>query len=885
MEKNDKPHRRRSQPPPPQNHTQNQTSQELQLSNSNDSTINSIQNSQQARHISLCHDSTFPKLKRRTSRFGLSSLFSRSKSLNNEKKLGTQWEADENGESSITADTGTQCEVRRSSFPQEPDVQPESESPALRLRHRASKAALRSKSSFKREPINNSPTNWNPPPLFQAYPQAVKHATLLVPALSAESILRHNGERYSSTSDKVESYTPNLIPMKPQKEKKLKKATTLDVLSKGEWTSKTFVLVTSGYFLQYSGQGNFDRLPEKIMPLSKESAAFASDAVPGKPYVLQVSQVSDEGTLNTDVSRSMFKKLGLRNEMGRSTSSILLVLENPEELSAWMASVRKEIQALGGKEYRINKYQTPAGEETVRPLQKPSQRYLVKRDPDRFAEKPQEPFPSSFNDSINMQDSPQQAFEMKLSAATQRQSLATQKSTDSRSVSNTDTSIDQIHLDELRESPRQSYASTAAKTTSTSRDSSPRPLPRRIYADVQESTFYSHESHDTASTYPRTAPSSVQKLPSEVRAGRTSLEHQLTTSSPSILKCTPQQRQNPSPAAPNFSVPTSTKRYSQTNSVTILSSIASKAQSPIIASSHQSFSPPMASQTVEIDERRTSILGDLPPLQKPSPLMSRGTDAHTSTPPQSSGSCDPPSFPETDRPFSRRSSSLEYSRGISPIQLVSPSPSPHPPPTIALPALPVGKPTTRATLIPPPTAGLPALRAPPIPGGDPTIPTATTPILAFPVPESVPRLPIAPSPPTSALPAPKFPRHDSSNIQLPRKALPIHPAEEPFPRIFVTPSPPKTPPDGSQSQRKSINPTKLRPQKSQPVVSVDKALQHSSIVQDSLQSHTKTALPGTRGLRRPTSMQVRSEYAVNNPIQPQTAFQNTFDAEHLHLRH
>lgn len=167
----------------------------------------------------------------------------------------------------------------------------------------------------------------SPPPLFQAYPQAVKHATLRIPTLSAEIILRLQHERDADTNQRSDSYTPSLDTGKTQKEKKLKKSRTSNILSKSNWSDKVFVLVTSGYVLQYAGDGTFDRLPEKIMPLSKDSAAFASDAIPGKPYVLQISQVSDEeGRLDTEASKSMFKKLGLKIESKRSTSCFFLYL-------------------------------------------------------------------------------------------------------------------------------------------------------------------------------------------------------------------------------------------------------------------------------------------------------------------------------------------------------------------------------------------------------------------------------------------------------------------------------------------------------------------------------------------------------------------------------
>jgi len=57
-------------------------------------------------------------------------------------------------------------------------------------------------------------------------------------------------------------------------------------ISKADWTEKIYVLVTSGYLMQYAAEGPFDRIPEKMLQLSKDSVVFASDAIPGELFVL-----------------------------------------------------------------------------------------------------------------------------------------------------------------------------------------------------------------------------------------------------------------------------------------------------------------------------------------------------------------------------------------------------------------------------------------------------------------------------------------------------------------------------------------------------------------------------------------------------------------------
>ena len=406
--------------------------------------------------------------KRRSSRFGLAGLFNRSKTSEVEErleKMGTQFEEHESlGRSGIESTevfgpTISSSEAVDASSPMQSSIKP--------LRQKTSKQTVRVMPSFKAEMSVKRPTVWDPPPLFQAYPQSIRHATLHAPCLSAEAIIRLHANRNSTMNSNTDSYPIESTPPKPQRDKRLKRHTATEVLSKGEWTRKIFILVTSGYLLQYAGDGNFDRLPEKIMPLTKESAAFASDAIPGQPYVMQVSQViDDQGTLDKETSRSVLKKLGLRSELRRSTSTFLLVLETSEEMGDWLAAVRREIHALGGKEYKPDDYNIRQAQSSLPQLQqRPSQRYLVTRDPNRFQEKRV----GLASDVDHFKDRSAEEFttndaEIPLPSLSKRHSLATQSSVVSRSISNTTSSINQVYLDRLRESPRESYASADAKT-------------------------------------------------------------------------------------------------------------------------------------------------------------------------------------------------------------------------------------------------------------------------------------------------------------------------------------------------------------------------------------------------------------------------------------
>ena len=196
-------------------------------------TFSSRRGSQRNKHSSILPNPMPPNLKRRASRFGLSSLFSRSKPLVTgevQEKLGVHLECDESESTAMSAKTAGLPE--KDTQPIFPDIQslPDNEPPTAILRDQDPKTALRSKSYPQVEVTNRSSNAWDPPPLFQAYPQATRHATLRAPTLSAETILRLNAERSSSSIKRVESYTPEVNTVKVARDKKMKKPTTFDLL-------------------------------------------------------------------------------------------------------------------------------------------------------------------------------------------------------------------------------------------------------------------------------------------------------------------------------------------------------------------------------------------------------------------------------------------------------------------------------------------------------------------------------------------------------------------------------------------------------------------------------------------------------------------------------
>ena len=619
---------------------------------------------------------------RKTSRGLIPTLFGRNKSYRSARSEAAASNSCDNGDledtaTVITAGDKTPSVPERAPFIQDIDI--------LQSIPRAATSPFRKRTlkggrgrSFRKES-----TTWDPPPLFQAYPQAIKHATLPAPVLSADAILRHTRSRQNSAP----STPPNALdqelqdadqetPKRRVRNLKKRRGAGYDQVADGDWTQKVYVLVTSGFFLQYSGEGNFDRLPEKILPLSRDSAAFASDAIPGKRWVLQVAEEISENdaSFSTQGPSSMFKKLGFFQEARRTASNFLLVIDCPEDMDAWLTAVRKEIEALGGKKYcpdaTANKDHSEA---EMKLQQKPSQRYLVKRDP-QFSEQARRPLPHA--ESMAIVPIPIRKDSYSTEPTCHRKSL------DTPSVSNTTASSDQITLDRLRETPRMSYVSTGTKTMSISPGSSPEnsPLTATFCLVDSENPLNGSFAEATATTgVHRVSTHTLNALSTAHRGSQDQAKSDVTRSD--------FDEQSTSP--PNFSVPSFSKRYSSTHNI-----FPSKTpQSARICTGL----PPILVEEKSTDDGPTSKESSVSPRTSPKGSKSLGNlSVHYSPAPPPPVEFTTKSSPgelmcslKSDSKVPRRFSSLAYSRGVSPLPALHQfSKSPHPPPTTALPAIP-----------------------------------------------------------------------------------------------------------------------------------------------------------------------------------------------------
>ena len=244
----------------------------------------------------------------------------------------------------------------------------------------------KSESIVRQQPPPEGIAAWNPPPLFQAYPQAVKHAHLPACTVPADVVLRlHHSKSSNPLTGLLGPSTPDIPEeITGEKPKRRHRRNGSGSASKFEWTSKVFVLTTSGYLLQYAGTGPFDRLPERILQLGKESAAFASDAIPGRHWVLQVSSVAEPDRTPGNHA-SLRSRLPFRGPERRHTSTFLMVFDSAIEMDGWIATLRREIESLGGRKVVSETGKPKPGSQDSQLRSQASQRTLVVRDPDRFS--------------------------------------------------------------------------------------------------------------------------------------------------------------------------------------------------------------------------------------------------------------------------------------------------------------------------------------------------------------------------------------------------------------------------------------------------------------------------------------------------------------------
>lgn len=457
-----------------------------------------------------------------------------------------------------------------------------------------------------KEKRNQAIPFWEPPPLFKAYPQAIKHATLPAPCLPADAIVR--------AQQLIKHGSPENSPDFEGKEKRdyRQAMKAADSLYRLEWTRKIFMLVTSGYLLQYSADGSFDRLPEMILELGSHCAAFASDAIPGKHWVLQISQTFDDnGTATIDSKKTFLSRIRLPDSP-KMAKSFLLVLESADDLAAWLLVMRREIEGLSGNEY-IPK--TPGMPDTAQPLHRYQSLAVMRnapiRDHRRVGDQGKQDLvnrPSPSVSSATLSPSTQTRLDEYALLQANRRSLARSVETHSPSTS---TSVSDF--DRLRDGSRLSYVSAGTRTIPSSHGSSPPSssagpkfaMPRNSYLRSPESPKCGSMNLPVGLD---TQPGSVIRGPSSFRRDMGAYQHinpQPAVKQPSMTA--------PLKSAPNFSVPVFSKRFSSATNLRPLqppSTSQASDTSPAFSATRSSYCSSETSidstpeETLPVDHRR-----------------------------------------------------------------------------------------------------------------------------------------------------------------------------------------------------------------------------------------------------------------------------------------
>lgn len=373
-------------------------------------------------------------------------------------------------------------------------------SPATQQAHRSRSSQMLRPMSMRPPSVKKEPENWDPPPLFQAYPQAIKYATVQGCIFSPDALLRTQSQRQQQDQlrERTDSHRDlgSILENEDETkkaEKNHKRLVSNSVMNPNapQLTSKIYVLVTAGYMLQYSGDGSFDRLPEKVLKLGKDSAAFACDLIPGKHWVLQISQsAKEDGTVTVGPKASLLSRLRLQSALDRkAATSLLLVLDSAEEMDTWMTAVRKEIDSLGGMKSRDEAIRESSSteegpEKRSQESATSSHRFQVMRDPNRMSKTTpvDSPHHSQYSESprIVTSDWEGDRSERAVSIADSVSIHSSRHSSNRRSVEVTSIFSTSMSHEQMPERSRYSYVSTATSvsgtgTRNTSRNSSPAP--------------------------------------------------------------------------------------------------------------------------------------------------------------------------------------------------------------------------------------------------------------------------------------------------------------------------------------------------------------------------------------------------------------------------
>lgn len=200
---------------------------------------------------------------------------------------------------------------------------------------------------------DRKPPPWDPPPLFLAYHRSGKHGLAGVSGPASDKSSARSKTRKERGS-RVSGLTPRAsVDSNGSAETNRTSVTTKPAghasTTLSDVPRKIVVLLDSGFLLHYTEHGPSDRLPEKALHLGRDSAAFASDAIAGKSFVIRVVQSVVHKTISLPSSASILSKFSKRMPGPKRETSMTLVLQSGDEMDSWLHAIRAQISTMSGQ--------------------------------------------------------------------------------------------------------------------------------------------------------------------------------------------------------------------------------------------------------------------------------------------------------------------------------------------------------------------------------------------------------------------------------------------------------------------------------------------------------------------------------------------------------
>lgn len=187
-----------------------------------------------------------------------------------------------------------------------------------------------------------------PPPLSHVHVHAVAHAALedAEPYRVSKSKRKGTPVARAAPSRPTTGYKKSIAP--EQRRSSDAHGIPSEAPAHDGVHRKIFVLAATGHVHEYAGMGLADRRPLRTIQLGASSAAFASDAIPGKHWVLQIVPSTEDSYSNKAglaPRKSLVRRLFSSSSSSTTsqTKPMFLIFESPTDMNHWIVAVREQV--------------------------------------------------------------------------------------------------------------------------------------------------------------------------------------------------------------------------------------------------------------------------------------------------------------------------------------------------------------------------------------------------------------------------------------------------------------------------------------------------------------------------------------------------------------